>query len=108
MNGWEFTAKPVDPYRRQFVAELYGLRWYMSNDGFGLDLTTDTLHNAGFLLQFYREHRRYKPFYLQHEYLGLIQCRFASPVTIPKALPDSGGLIDVFEVTLVHHNPSYE
>lgn len=107
MNGWDFTGKPADPYRRKFTVKLHGMYWYMDEPMHRLDLTTDPIHNAGRLLQFYRTHRLFEPFILNHEYLGRITCRFQVPVNIEPAMAESGGLIEAFEVSLIHHNPGY-
>lgn len=105
MNGWEFTAKPSIPYRPQFKLTLSGMRWRLS--GSALDVSTDPTTNAGRLREFYKTNRRWGVFSYNHEYLGTINCRFAAEVVIPKALPNSNGLIADFEVTLVQHNPGY-
>lgn len=104
-NGWDFTSRPSLPYRRKFRLRLSGMRWYISNGA--LDVTTNPTLNAGRLLDFYRANRRYGTFTYQHEYLGSLTCRFAEALAIPEALPNAAGLIDAFEVTLVHHSPSY-
>ena len=104
-NGWDFTAKPAVPYRRKFRLIMTGMRWYMGSGA--LDVSTDPTMNAGRLLNFYQTNRRYGTFSYAHEYLGTITCRFAEPLQIPPALVNSNGLIDSFEVMLVHHNPGY-
>ena len=106
-NGWEFTSKPAVPYRRTFSVVLTGMRWYVREDGQGLDVTTDPKHNAGRLLDFYRANRRWDVFAFNHEYLGNIICKFAVPVTVPKSIPDSFGRIEDFEVRLLHYNPAF-
>lgn len=107
MNGWEFTAKPNVPYRAKFKLTLSGMRWRMNGAGTALDTATDPTMNAGRLLNFYKSNRKWDTFTYNHEYLGAITCRFAEPVVIPKALSNSNGLIPDFEVTLIHHNPSF-
>jgi len=104
-NGWDFTARPAVPYRRKFRLKLTGMRWYISNGT--LDVSTNPTLNAGRLLDFYRTNRRFGTFTYAHEYLGTITCRFAEPLTIPEAITNSAGLIDVIEVNLIHHNPSF-
>lgn len=104
-NGWDYTPVPYLPFRRKFKVTLEGLRWYLG-DG-ELDFDADPEHNAGRLEGFYVQHRMYKPFEFQHEYLGNLELRFAEPVSVPKALPNSNGLIDALEIMMVHHNPSY-
>lgn len=106
-NGWEFTSRPGVPYRAKFKLTISGMRWRLNTAGNALDVTTDPTMNAGRLLAFWKTNRRWDTFNYQHEYLGLIVCRFADAVSIPKALPDSNGLVPDFEVTLVHHNPGY-
>lgn len=105
MNGWEFVAKPSVPYRPTFKLTMGGMRWRKS--GGSLDVSTDPLLNAGRLLFFYKQNRRHGVFTYAHEYLGTINCRFAAPVVIPKALPNSNGLIADFELSLIQHNPGY-
>lgn len=105
MNGWDFTSRPTTPYRAKFRLTLEGLRWRMS--GSSLDVTTDPTMNAGRLLNFYKTNRSYGIFTYQHEYLGLINCRFAEAVVIPKAIQNSAGLIGPLEITLLHHNPGF-
>lgn len=105
MNGWDFTAKPRVPYRPLFKVTLEGLYWYINGSGF--DLAKNPTINAGRLRNFYKDHQTWDKFTFNHEYLGVITCRFASPVNLPKALPNSGGLLPPVEVTLVQHSPGY-
>lgn len=105
MNGWSFNPKPKTPYRPQFKVTLHGLRWRMGSGV--LDVTTEPTLNAGRLRAFYIQNRMSGTFQLAHEYLGNITCRFAKPVSIPAAIPNSNGLIDAFEVTLEWHNPPW-
>ena len=100
----EFTSKPTQPLQRKFKVTLSGLVWYL---GSGLDTTTDPSHNAGRLEQFYQANRLWDSFTYTHEFYGDLTCRFAAQVLIPKALPDSGGLLVPLEITLIHANPAY-
>lgn len=108
MNGWDFVAKPSVPYRRKFKVTLSGMRWYLNRAQNSLDVTKDSLNNAGRLLAFYQQNRKWDTFIYHHEYLGAITCRFNAPVTIPKAMPNSNGLVPDFEIELVHHNPGWD
>ena len=105
-NGWQTTVKPTEPYRRTFKVKLSGLRWHLTAKG--LDETKNPETNVGRLLSFYRRHRQYKEFWYHHEYLGPIVCRFVSPINPPEAVPDSGGLVEEIEFTMLHSNPRYE
>ena len=105
-NGWDYTPTPVLPLRRRFKITLEGLRWYFNDNG-TIDLVTDPEHNAGVLEAFYMTHRKHKPFDYAHEWLGTLQLRFENPVSIPKALPNSNGLLDSFEIMTIHHDPTY-
>jgi hypothetical protein len=107
MNGWDFVAKPSVPYRRKFKLTLGGMRWYLNAAGDALDLTTDPQHNAGRLLKMYQDNRKWDTFTYDHEYLGTITCRFDAPVSIPKAIQNSNGLVPDFDIQLVHHNPGW-
>jgi hypothetical protein len=106
MNGWDFSSKPNQPYRRTFVVKLHGMRWY-TNDAGAYDPTVDAQHNAALLLQFYHDHRLYKPFILQHEHYGRIECKFKVKVDLDPAIGNSGGLMEAFDVTMIHNNPRY-
>lgn len=106
MNGWDFTARPVHPYRRTFIVKVYGMRWYVNTDG-TYDYTTDPTHNAARLLNFYKDNRLFGTFDLDHPNYGIVVCRFKSVVNIEPAIPNSDGEIDPFEVNLLHHNPGY-
>ena len=106
-TGWNFSSRPTAPYQRRFRLQLYGLRWYLdANDLF--DYATNPQFNANALERFYAEHLTWKPFDYQHPHIaGLISCRFAAAVQVPKGVVNSGGEIEVVEVTLVEHNPRY-
>lgn len=106
-NGWDFTSKPAVPYRRTFSVTLNGMRWYLNTAGTALDVTTNPKFNAGRLLDFYRSNRMWDVFTVNHEYLGNLVCRFSTAVTIPKAIPSSNGLIESFDVRLLHYNPAF-
>lgn len=108
MNGWDFVSRPRTPYRAKFRLTLSGMKWRLNAEGNALDVVTDPNTNAGRLLAFYKQHRMWGTFTYQHEYLGPLVVRFAEPVNIPKAIANSKGLIDSFEVMLVHHNPGYQ
>lgn len=107
MNGWPFTPKPKVPYRPSFKVVLHGLKWYLNGPGTALDVTTNPTKNAGRLLNFYKTNRLWDTFTLNHEYLGNIICRFEKPLTLPAGLPESGGLLEAVEVTLIQHNPAW-
>jgi len=107
MNGWQFSSRPRTPYRPSFKVKLSGMRWYLNSAGTALDVTTNPTINAGRLLNFYKLNRKWDTFSFPHEYLGIIICRFKDPVNIPAAIPDSGGLIEAFEVNLIQHNASW-
>lgn len=107
MNGWDFTAKPSTPYRAKFRVRLYGMRWYLNAGGTALDITTEPTLNAGRLRQFYKDNRLWDNFTFAHEYLGNLTCRFAEAFEIPPAIGNSRGLIEPFDVLLIHHNPGY-
>lgn len=106
-NGWSYTPTPYLPYRRSFIVKLEGLRWYLNDAGDNLDTIIDPEHNAGRLEAFYMVHRMHKPFNFNHEYLGSLELRFEKPVSVPEAIGNSGGLIEAFELQMVHHNPAY-
>lgn len=106
MNGWFFSAKPKVPYQKTFVVRLQGMRWYLASNGL-FDVLTDRLYNARCLELFYQQNGMWDNFEFKHPHLGKMQVRFAAPVEIPEAIPNSGGLIDGFEVQLIEHNPGY-
>lgn len=106
MNGWFFASKPKVPYQRKFRVTLYGLRWYLNTNG-TYNTTASPTTNARLLEQFYQANGRWDNFAWAHPHLGTLQVRFAEPVNVPKAEPNSNGLIEELEVVLVEHNPAY-
>lgn len=107
MNGWTFTAKPTTPYVRRFKLTLHGLRWLLTGVGI-YDATTTPTINAAALEAFYKAHEGWDPFYWQHPHIAApLLVRFASPVTVPAAMPNSGGWIEPLEIDLIEHNPGY-
>jgi hypothetical protein len=63
--------------------------------------TTDPQRNARALELFYDTHEQWDPFVYTHPHLGRLWVRFAAPVNVPAAAPNSGGLIEAFEIELV-------
>ena len=106
MNGWAFSAKPNVPYQKSFKVTLHGLIWYLNSDG-TFDRLTDRKHNARALEEFYELHGTWDSFDWYHPHLGALQVRFKAAVTIPAAIPNSGGLCNPLEITLIHNNPGY-
>lgn len=106
MNGWNFSSKPTVPYQPKWKVTLEGMRWYLQSNGL-FDVTTDLTHNARVLEVFYQTNQTWDSFAWTHPHIGALTVRFAEPVTIPKAIPNSNGLIEMVEVTLVQHNPGY-
>lgn len=107
MNGWTFTSKPTTPFVKSYKLTLHGLYWFLdANEEF--DHTTDAEHNARALELFYEEHELWKPFDWTHPHTGVEEpYRFKIPVTVPKAIPNSNGLIEPLEIQLIQHNPGY-
>lgn len=108
LNGWQFSAKPAVPYQRKFKVTLHGLRWFLDPDTDLYDSFTEPDINAHNLELFYSRHETWNPFNWTHPHLGPLVVRFAAPVSVPKGKENSGGFIDAFEITLIHHNPGYE
>lgn len=106
MNGWPFTAKPKVPYQRTFTVKLQGMSWYLNGDN-TYDVATDPQYNAARLEQFYAAHGLWQSFMFPHPHLGLIECRFSTPLEVPEAIVNAGGLVDGFDAVLVEHNPGY-
>lgn len=106
MNGWFFSAKPKVPFQRKFRVTLYGLRWILNTDG-TYNTTSSTAYNARLLEQFYASNQTWDNFAWTHPHLGTLQVRFAEPVNVPKALPNSNGLIEELEIMFVEHAPAF-
>lgn len=106
MNGWPFTSKPKVPYIRTFAVKLGGMRWYLNSLN-GYDYETNPEYNAALLEKFYQDHGVWLQFDFPHPHLGVIACRFQQPLEVPEAIPNSGGLIDAFDIQLVEHSPSW-
>ena len=106
MNGWHFSSKPAVPYQKSFIVTLQGMHWYLKPSDL-FDVSTNPQYNARRLELFYEEHGCWDNFEFPHPHLGLLTVRFKEPLQIPEAIPNSGGLIEKFDVQLIHHNPGY-
>lgn len=106
MNGWNFGSKPTQPYQLRFTVIVHGLTWFLQSGGL-YDTTTSPTINARRFEQFVQARGTWDAFTFPHPHLGSISCRFASLPEVPLGIPNSGGLIEAFEVELVHHNPAY-
>lgn len=106
MNGWFFSSKPKVPYQKSFNVTLQGMSWHLQANGL-YDTTTDPAYNARRLELFYEAHGLWEAFDFPHPHLGTLSVRFKEPLRIPKAIVNSNGLIEPFEMKLVHHNPGY-
>jgi hypothetical protein len=106
MNGWTFTAKPTIPYQRKWKVTLHGMKWFLQSNGL-FDTTTQPMINARRLELFYQSNGVWDNFSWTHPHLGALTCRFDAAVAVPAGIPNSGGLIEAFEITLVEHNPGY-
>lgn len=106
MNGWAFTSKPKVPYQKKFRVTLYGLRWILNGDG-TYNTTASPTTNARLLEQFYQANGVWDNFIWVHPHLGSLPVRFAEPVNVPKATPNSNGLIEELEIMLIQHNPGF-
>lgn len=106
MNGWPFSSRPRVPYQRTFIVTLQGMQWYLQANGL-YDDATNAAYNAHALELFYAANGTWDSFTFNHPHLGAITCRFAEPVQVPEAIPNSGGLIDKFDIKLVEHNPGF-
>lgn len=105
-NGWYFSARPTVPYQKSFTVKLQGMYWYLQPNGI-FNISVDPQFNARRLELFYEQNGTWDNFDFPHPHLGMIRCRFKEPVEIPAAIPNSDGLIEAFEIQLVHHNPGY-
>jgi len=106
-GGWQFSSRPTTPYQRKIKLTLYGLRWYLDSTTGRYDYTTNAKFNARALERFYEAHETWSPFTLPHQHFGDMTVRFASPLTVPAAIANSGGFIAPVEVNFIHHNPGY-
>lgn len=105
-NGWTFSAKPVVPYQMGFLVTLHGLQWFLQSNGLYDDTTSPTI-NARRFEEFVQSHGVWSPFTFPHPHLGSQQVRFRNLPKIPKAIENSNGVIEAFEVELIQHNPGY-
>lgn len=108
LNAWTFSSKPTVPFQRSWRVTLHGMKWYLNATTGVFDLTTDVTHNAALLEKFYQDHGTWDSFSWTHPHIaGALTVRFKTPLQIPAALPNSGGVLAPLEVMLLHHNPGY-
>lgn len=107
MNGWQATSKPSIPYQKRFSVMLHGLTWF-TNPTTGLfDTTTKPTVNARLFELFYEANQTWDTFTWKHPHIGDLTVRFFTKVDVPPGKENSGGLIDPFEIQLIHHNPGF-
>lgn len=106
LGGWSFNSKPTVPFQRKFKVTLHGMRWILASNGL-YDITTTTTINARVLEIFYKDNGVWSSFSWAHPHLGTLTCRFASPLTVPAAIPGSGGWLEPLEVMLIEHSPTF-
>jgi hypothetical protein len=88
--------------QRRFRVRLHGLRWYLNPANDLYDSTTDPTINAHALELFYQDKEMWKPFTWTHPHIGELTVRFAAPVSVPAASPNSDGrILEPLEITLV-------
>lgn len=105
-NGWTFSSKPNVPYQKGFKIMMHGLRWFLQTNGL-YDNTTSPTVNARRFEEFVQTHGTWKAFTFPHPHFGNLECRFKALPTVPPGIENSDGLIEPFEVELIHHNPGY-
>jgi len=106
MNGWQFSSKPKVPFQQSFKVTLHGLTWYLQSNGL-YDSTTNLTFNARRFELFYQAHGTWDEFSWTHPHLGALSVKFKTAVAVPKALVNSSGLIEAFEIMLINSNPGY-
>lgn len=107
MNGWQATSKPSIPFQKRFSVMLHGLTWFTDPVTGLYDTVKKPTVNARLLELFYEANQTWDTFTYNHPHLGPLTCRFFSKVDVPVAKENSGGLIDAFEIQLIHHNPGF-
>lgn len=107
MGGWTFSSKPTTPFVKTIRLTLHGVQWFLDGDDY-YDFAEQPTINARRLEMFYERHELWNPFFWTHPHTGIQQLyRFKTMLAVPKALPNSNGLIEALEVQLMEHNPGY-
>jgi len=98
-NGWSFAVAPTAPVARTFELTFAAMRYYLNPDD-TFDITTDAANNLGALEAFFNANLLDKDFVYPHANLGNIQCRFKTPLELPKIKLRGGGWSEPFTVML--------
>lgn len=99
-NSYVFATPPTAPDQRIFTLDFNSIWRGINSDGTP-DTTTFYDNNAARLLQFYETYKLHKTFQYQHNWLGLLNVRFKSPLDMPKAIPGGDGWTESFSVTFI-------
>lgn len=100
-GGYSFATDGKAPPIRELTLDFTGYKWYVDNER-NIDTETNKdINNMGALRDFYLSHLTHKTFYYKHPSDGEIVVRFKEPLSIPKAKPDSGGVVEDFQITLI-------
>ena len=100
-NGYSMTTKPTAPELLQWELKFQGYRWYLKDDG-TIDLETKkSVNNFGWLMDFYRRHDLWDPFYYTDPVYGKRKVRFNAQIDEPEVYAGSDGLVETFTVRLV-------
>lgn len=100
-GGYSFATDGKSPIIRELVLYFTGYKWYLNEDGSIDTETNKNINNMGALRDFFFEHKTHKEFIYNHPADGEVVVRFKEALKIPKAKPDSGGIVEDFQVTLI-------
>lgn len=100
-NGYSFATDGKAPPIRELTLDFTGYKWYLNSEGEIDPEVNKNINNMGALRDFFLSHLTHKQFIYNHPSDGEIYVRFKEPLSIPKAKPDSGGIVEDFQVTLI-------
>lgn len=100
-GGYSFATGGKAPIMRELTLYFTGYKWYLKEDGTIDTETNADINNMGALRDFFFEHETYKEFLYNHPSDGEITVRFKDSLKVPKTKPDSGGIVEDFQVTLI-------
>ncbi len=103
-NGWSFTSESDSPLKRIFKLSFQGYKFYTKEEDSVEVIDPDAsqyVNNMADLIAFYAAHRTFKRFIFKPYGLSEeVTVRFKEPLKVPKGLPNGGGALEPFTITL--------
>lgn len=98
-KSYTFTAPPSAPDQRKFTLNFEAMAYFLT--GGTIDAFKEPEINLARLENFYNLHKMHATFSYVHPVYGIVPCRFAKPLKIPKGTKGGNGVVENIELQFV-------